>query len=158
MWSIALIIHTSTWHEFKNNWRLLCLVFLQLHQGEECVNQEHRDTLVDKIRKIKSDTITVDAIKSTDCVQMKHGKDSSSLHPYEFSDNDNDDGDDDDEAVDFHKFSSRRRRKKVRKRNEQQDECLMKTRTYCFEENDCLKMFSEMTKQIPMINWLVLFL
>jgi len=86
MWCIALLINTSTWNEFKHIWQLICLVFLQLHLGEEYVNQEHQDTLLNKISRIKSDSNTADAIKSSDCVEDENGEETSDLGPYDFYD------------------------------------------------------------------------
>jgi hypothetical protein len=108
MWSIALLINTSTWNEFKHNWKLICLVFLQLCLDEECINQEYQDNLLHNIKKIKSDAVIVDAIKSSDCVQ-DNKKELSGLDLYNF-DNVNDD------AVSCG-ASIRSKRKKVRKLN-----------------------------------------
>ncbi|CAF3205771.1 unnamed protein product [Rotaria sp. Silwood2] len=66
MWCIALLINTSTWNEFINNWRLICFVFIELHLGQQHVNQEHREALIYKISKIKNDTNTTSVIKSSD--------------------------------------------------------------------------------------------
>lgn len=43
LWSIALLVNSLTWTEFKHNWKLICLVFLQLHLGEEHIDQVHQD-------------------------------------------------------------------------------------------------------------------
>ncbi|CAF4396900.1 unnamed protein product, partial [Rotaria magnacalcarata] len=40
MWSIALLINTSSWFEFKHNWKLICLVLLKLHFGEDDHDRE----------------------------------------------------------------------------------------------------------------------
>ncbi|CAF4362502.1 unnamed protein product [Rotaria magnacalcarata] len=32
MWVIALLVNTSTWPEIKDNWRLICQVFLIMFQ------------------------------------------------------------------------------------------------------------------------------
>lgn len=51
------------WNEFKQNWKLICLVFLQLHFGGEHVNEQNQDALLEKISKIKSDPNTLHGMK-----------------------------------------------------------------------------------------------
>ena len=75
MWSIALLTNTSTWCEFVYNWKLICLVFIQLHLGDEHVNKEHQDALIYKISKIKNDLNTVNAIKLSEAAQNENGAD-----------------------------------------------------------------------------------
>ena len=65
MWSIALLINSSTWMDFKRNWELICLVFLQVYQDEDHINEEYQDALLNRIAKIKSDPDVRDAIKSS---------------------------------------------------------------------------------------------
>jgi hypothetical protein len=119
MWSIALLINTSMWDDFKHNWQLVCVVFLQLHRGEEYINRKHRDTLLYKIRKIRSDPNTVDAIKSSDNVRDDNGELSNS-DLYDFYDEEEDD------VVEPRGFSSRSTREKVRKLNKRSSEFLTK--------------------------------
>jgi len=92
MWSIALLINTSTWHEFKNNWKLICLVFLQLHLGEDHLHREHQDSLLDKISKIKSDTNTIDAIELANLVEGDNETELSTIDVYHFDDDEGNDG------------------------------------------------------------------
>ena len=75
MWSIALLTNTSTWCEFVYNWKLICLIFIQLHLGDEYVNKEHQDALIYKISKIKNDLNTVNAIKLSEAAQNENGAD-----------------------------------------------------------------------------------
>lgn len=91
MWSIALLVNTSTWNEFQNNWKLVCIVFLQLHLGEQDINRQYQDILLDKISKIKSDPNIADAIKSSDCVEDANSSDLCDLDTYTFTE-DEDDG------------------------------------------------------------------
>ncbi|CAF1463253.1 unnamed protein product, partial [Rotaria sordida] len=65
IWSIALLINSCTWIEFKYNWKIICLVFLEIHRGEKHTKQKYQDILLDKIRKIKSDSNTYSAVKSS---------------------------------------------------------------------------------------------
>ena len=65
MWSMALLVNTSTWYEFKHNWKLICLVFLQLYIGKDNIGKEYQDALLKKIIKIKSDINIVDVIRQT---------------------------------------------------------------------------------------------
>ncbi|CAF4345133.1 unnamed protein product [Adineta steineri] len=110
MWSIALLINTGTWVEFQNNWRLVCYVFLQLHLGEENLNQEYQDALLQKITQIKTDSNTLDAMKSSDSIQDVNTKESSDFDEYEFCSDD----DEDFHVIETHKGSSKSSRKKVR--------------------------------------------
>lgn len=66
MWSIALLINTSMWNEFMKNWKLICLVFLQLHFGGEHLNEQNQDSLLEKISKIKSDPNTLEGMKAAE--------------------------------------------------------------------------------------------
>ncbi|CAF4076111.1 unnamed protein product [Adineta steineri] len=109
MWSIALLINTETWVEFQNNWRLVCYVFLQLHLGEENLNQEYQDALLQKITQIKTDSNTLDAMKSSDSIQDVNTKESSDFDEYEFC---SDDDDEDFHIIETHKGSSKSSRKK----------------------------------------------
>jgi len=63
MWSIALLVNTSTWYEFQNNWKLICVVFLRLHSGKQNTNNQDQDILIDKISKLRSDPNMVNAIR-----------------------------------------------------------------------------------------------
>ncbi|CAF4164381.1 unnamed protein product [Rotaria sp. Silwood2] len=86
MWSIALLINTSTWYEFKQNWKLICLVFIQLHFGESHANIEHKDALLDKIKKIKLDTNTAQAITTSESAAVQHLERGPNFDPYTFND------------------------------------------------------------------------
>jgi hypothetical protein len=56
MWSISLLINTSTWNEMMHNWKPICCVFLQLHVNSENTSNQHCDALLKKIAKIRSDS------------------------------------------------------------------------------------------------------
>lgn len=56
MWSISLLINTSTWNEMMHNWKLICCVFLQLHVNNENTSNQYCDALLKKIAKIRSDS------------------------------------------------------------------------------------------------------
>ncbi|CAF4236445.1 unnamed protein product, partial [Adineta steineri] len=108
MWSIALLINTGTWVKFQNNWRLVCYVFLQLHLGEENLNQEYQDALLQKITQVKTDSNTLDAMKSSNSIQDVNTKESSDFDEYEFCSDD----DEDFHVIETHKGSSKSSRKK----------------------------------------------
>ncbi|CAF4732383.1 unnamed protein product [Rotaria sp. Silwood1] len=93
MWSIALLINTSSWLEFKHNWKLICLVFLKLHLGEEDYDRETQDALLEKINNIKSDTNTVDAIKSSEVIHEEDTTNTTGTCLYDFDDGADDDND-----------------------------------------------------------------
>lgn len=89
MWCIALLVNTSKWKEMMENWKIICLVFLQLHSNDENGNeQQHYAELLDRIRKIQADPNISTFIQST-----TPEPNSSSLHDtFDF-----DDGDDNNE-------------------------------------------------------------
>ena len=95
MWSIALLINTSTWFEFKHNWHLICLVFLKLYAGESNCEKEAQDTLLEKISRIKSDSNIIDAIKSSAIVLDEDAAKINGHHLYDFDDDDGTNNDDD---------------------------------------------------------------
>lgn len=69
MWSIALLVNASTWAEFKHQWTLISVVFIQLHLGNQCVHAQSQDALLDKISKLRSDPNTVDGMKTSEQAQ-----------------------------------------------------------------------------------------
>ena len=77
MWSIALLINTSSWDDMMHNWKLICCVFLQLHTGIEDSKNEYHDALLSRISKIRADPNISSVIQSS-------GSDSS--HPATHSD------------------------------------------------------------------------
>ena len=92
MWCVALLINSCTWNEFNRNWQLICLVFVQLHVGDQHIKQEHQDLLLDRINKIKSDSDTYTAVKSCDSLEDNNQSTLNDLHGYDFySDEDDDD-------------------------------------------------------------------
>jgi len=107
MWSIALLINTCTWKEFKRNWEIICLVFLQLHLGEQYIKQEHQDILLDKIRKLKCDSDTFNAVKSSNYFESDNQTDLYDSNIYNFYDNEYDE-DDDDHSEANHRFSKKK--------------------------------------------------
>ena len=87
MWSVSLLINTSTWYEFKHNWHLICLVFLKFYVGEDNCDGEAQGALLEKISHIKSDTNTIDAIKSSAIIQDDDVAKINGHHLYDFDDN-----------------------------------------------------------------------
>ena len=87
---MALLVNTSTWYEFKHNWKLICLVFLQLYIGKDNIGKEYQDALLKKIIKIKSDINIVDAIKQTVLDQDENTKTTSEENLYDFYDDEED--------------------------------------------------------------------
>jgi len=112
MWCISLLINTSTWDEFLQNWQLICLVFMELHLGQDNVKREHYDALLDRIRKIRSDATIKKAINATGNLPDDDdgGKDISSSSVYDYR---NDDADTNLQLPRSNSSSSKRR--KVRK-------------------------------------------
>lgn len=55
MWSVALLVNTSTWIEMKENWRLICEVFLN-HEANETINfKMNYSILLTHINQITND-------------------------------------------------------------------------------------------------------
>ena len=92
MWCIALLINTSTWGEFLHNWKLICNVFIELHLGQQFINKEHQETLINKISKIKNDTNTRNIINSSDTISDNDTYNShySNINYYDDSDDETD--------------------------------------------------------------------
>lgn len=88
MWSIALLINTSTWDDFKHNWKIICVVFIQLHVDEKHVNREYQDALLEKIRRIRSDPNTVAGIKASEQGANDNFSDVNHHDVYDFNDDD----------------------------------------------------------------------
>ena len=87
MWSIALLVNTSTWDEFQMNWKSLCVVFLELHRGEQHISHQHQDILLNKISKLKSDPDVTSAIKSSCRDEDDNLSSSNDSDPYTLDDN-----------------------------------------------------------------------
>ncbi|CAF4240825.1 unnamed protein product [Rotaria sp. Silwood2] len=109
MWSIALLINTSTWSEFKEKWKLFCIVFLQLYAANGVTHKDNKDILLQKIRDIKSDPNTVDAIKLTERIRDVNGTITSNIYSYQSGDEEENDGDE------LNNWPSRLTKPKVRK-------------------------------------------
>jgi hypothetical protein len=112
MWSVALLVNTCTWEEFKCSWKLICNVFLQLHYGDEKqpINQEYQDLLLNKIQKIKSDLDTCIAVQRSDSLEDDNNQ--AVLHDsynYEFDDDDNEEDPDDLKSNNTYSKSRKRR-------------------------------------------------
>lgn len=109
MWSIALLINTSTWNDFLHNWKLICIVFIELHMGQQHINKEHQESLIHKISKIKNDTNISNAIKFMDKISDDNTSESYCPNIYDFHDSD------DEPDGEFFSHASKSVKKKVRK-------------------------------------------
>lgn len=87
MWSIALLINTSTWSEVVHNWELICLVFMELHLGNESIDRQHHDALLDKISKIEGDPNASTIINSIDDESIETA---NNQDPFEYDDSEDD--------------------------------------------------------------------
>ncbi|CAF3514356.1 unnamed protein product [Rotaria sp. Silwood1] len=145
MWCIALLIHASTWNEFLHNWKLICKVFIELHLGQDFINKEHQEALIDKISKIKNDTNTRNIIKSTDEVSEKNTENLYFSSIYDF-----DETDDEAEVQLGSNVSKSNRKKKMVIDEEQQvnsmDSPFKSTITKLF--HDVLSLYSISMKQV----------
>lgn len=90
MWSIALLVNTSMWQEFQNNWKLICFVFLQLNSDEQNKIDQYQDILLNKISKIEVDPNIKDAIETSKCDEDHISPISSTEDPYIFTEYEDD--------------------------------------------------------------------
>ncbi|CAF1396575.1 unnamed protein product [Adineta ricciae] len=89
MWSMAVLVNSSTYDEIKENWRLICQVFLNYTTNSNLHFKKYYSMLLSRIMKITSDPNASKAIsQSKDLVKNTND-------PYEF---------DDDES--FHDFDN----------------------------------------------------
>ncbi|CAF3628835.1 unnamed protein product [Rotaria sordida] len=65
MWSIALLVNSSTWPEIKENWTLICQVFLSYSTNNDINFKQHHATLLVRISKITSDPNSSRAISQS---------------------------------------------------------------------------------------------
>lgn len=61
VWSMALLINTSTWKEMLSNWRLICLVFWNYDNDEDGTSKNYSNLLL-KVQSISSDPNSNQAI------------------------------------------------------------------------------------------------
>ena len=88
MWCIALVVNASTWADFKHQWTLICAVFIQLHRGDDRVNAQTQDALLDKISKLRSDPNTVDGMRRSEQAEDDDEKNLYHHDSYDFNDED----------------------------------------------------------------------
>ncbi|CAF4399193.1 unnamed protein product, partial [Rotaria sordida] len=81
------------------------ILILQLGHG----NRENQDALLDKIKKIKSDTNTVEAVKISESAEADKSKKGFDFDPYAFNE------EEEDNTVELDKNFSRVTKQKVRK-------------------------------------------
>jgi hypothetical protein len=79
------------WNEFQSNWKLICIVFLQLHLDQQHMNHQHEDMLLHKISNLKSDPNIVGAINSSERVEDDDSSNSHDLDTYTFAEDIDDD-------------------------------------------------------------------
>lgn len=85
MWSIALLVNTSTWPEMLTNWRLVCLVFLNHLTDDDEQMRQYRAHLLGRIEKIVSDP------NSSAAIANAQSSTSISVDSYEFPDDEEQD-------------------------------------------------------------------
>ena len=84
MWSISLLVNTSTWIEMKENWRLVCRVFLSYAISDQTNLKLHQASLLSRISKITSDPNSSRAIDQSKQILM------DATDPFQYSDDDDD--------------------------------------------------------------------
>ncbi|CAF4515772.1 unnamed protein product [Rotaria sp. Silwood2] len=65
MWSIALLVSTSTWSEIEENWKLICQVFLSYSTNSNLNFKCHHAKLLSRISKITNDPNSTRAINQS---------------------------------------------------------------------------------------------
>ncbi|CAF0954609.1 unnamed protein product [Adineta steineri] len=105
MWAMALMVNSNTYNEIKENWRLICQVFLNNTTNSNVHFKKYYTILLSRISKI-----TIDSNASKAISNSKDGI-SDTNDPFEF--NDEDDSFDTDEENELH---SNKRRKTSRKK------------------------------------------
>jgi hypothetical protein len=80
MWSMALLVNTSTWEEIKENWRLICQVFLNYTTTDNFFFKQHYATVLHRISQITSDP------NSSRAIEQSKQTISTATDPFEFDD------------------------------------------------------------------------
>lgn len=82
MWCIALLVNTSTWVDMKENWRLICEVFLNYSTNETPEFKVNYSILLSRISQITNDANSSAAISQSRETLLQ------SNDPYDFTDDD----------------------------------------------------------------------
>ena len=88
MWGIALLVNTSTWVDMKENWRLICEVFLNYSTNETPEFKVNYSILLSRISQLTNDANSSTAIHQSRETLLQ------SNDPYDFTDDDDLDIDD----------------------------------------------------------------
>src|SRR5690349_6220101 len=80
MWCVALLVNTSTWIEMKENWRLICEVFLNYSTNETISFKINYSILLTRISQITNDPNSSAAINQSRQTLLE------STDPFEFDD------------------------------------------------------------------------
>ncbi|CAF0788580.1 unnamed protein product [Didymodactylos carnosus] len=90
MWSMALLINTNNWNEMKQNWALVCTVFMNFYTNKH--DDIKYNYLLEKIRNLESDPNLLSAInnqrtrKTSKLTTALKG--TNEIDQYEFNDED----------------------------------------------------------------------
>ena len=55
MWCIALLVNTNTWNDMKENWRLICEVFVNYSTNQTLRFKQSYSMLLNRISHITND-------------------------------------------------------------------------------------------------------
>ncbi|CAF3717580.1 unnamed protein product [Rotaria sordida] len=80
MWCVALLVNTNTWVDMKENWRLICEVFINYSTNETVTFKQHYSILLSRISQITNDPNSSAAINQSKEII------SESTDPFEFDD------------------------------------------------------------------------
>ncbi|CAF4854420.1 unnamed protein product, partial [Rotaria sp. Silwood1] len=82
MWCVALLVNTNTWVDMKENWRLICEVFINYSTNETEIFKQHYSILLSRISQITNDPNASAAINQSKEIA------SESIDPFEYDDDD----------------------------------------------------------------------
>ncbi|CAF4116640.1 unnamed protein product, partial [Rotaria sp. Silwood1] len=78
----ALLVNTNTWVDMKENWRLICEVFINYSTNETEIFKQHYSILLSRISQITNDPNASAAINQSKEIA------SESIDPFEYDDDD----------------------------------------------------------------------
>ena len=80
MWCMALLVNTDTWHDMKENWGLICEIFINYSTNETVQFKHSYSTLLSRIGNISNNP------NSSTAVHQSRQSQPDALDPFEFID------------------------------------------------------------------------
>ncbi|CAF4455987.1 unnamed protein product, partial [Rotaria sp. Silwood2] len=122
MWCIALLVNTNTWVDMKENWRLICEVFINYSTNETVIFKQHYSILLSRISQITNDPNSSAAINQSKEIV------SESIDVFEFDD------DIENDNLDHNVFDSKRTMEKMKQLNRSYSHRTSVNKS-CYEKN-----------------------